>query len=94
MEQMMRLNSIKELINQGDVERAITEIRKLLQGDFPLKDEAYYLCGNAYRKLGNWQQALNNYRRAIDLNPHSPALQAYQAVMDILDFYNKEMYNQ
>ncbi|MCD8292434.1 MAG: tetratricopeptide repeat protein [Prevotellaceae bacterium] len=91
---MMRLNSIKELINQGDVERAITEIGKLLHGDFPFKDEAYYLCGNAYRKLGNWQQALNNYRRAIDLNPASPAFQAYRAVMDILEFYNKEMYNQ
>ena len=42
----------------------------------PIKDEAYYLRGNAYRKQGNWQQALNNYQYAIDLNPESPAQHA------------------
>ena len=62
--------------------------------DFPGKDEAYYLRGNAYRKQGNWQQALNNYQYAIDLNPESPAQHAYQMAMDILNFYNKDMYNQ
>ena len=65
-----------------------------LQTDFPGKDEAYYLRGNAYRKQGNWQQALNNYQYAIDLNPESPAQHAYQMAMDILNFYNKDMYNQ
>ena len=58
------------------------------------KDEAYYLMGNAYRKLGDWQKALNNYQSAIELNPDSPALQARKMVMDILNFYNKDMYNQ
>jgi tetratricopeptide (TPR) repeat protein len=51
------------------------------------------LC-RAYRKQGNWQQALNNYQYAIDLNPESPAQHAYQMAMDILNFYNKDMYNQ
>ena len=51
-------------------------------------------AGNAYRKQGNWQQALNNYQYAIDLNPESPAQHAYQMAMDILNFYNKDMYNQ
>ena len=91
---MERLNTIKELINQGSVEGAIQRLDQMLQTDFPGKDEAYYLRGNAYRKLGNWQQALNNYRYAIDLNPESPAQQAHQMVMDILNFFNKDMYNQ
>lgn len=91
---MEQLNTIKELINQGNVEQAILLLDEMLQTDFPGKDEAYYLRGNAYRKQGNWQQALNNYRRAIDLNPESPAVQAYKMAMDILNFFNKDMYNQ
>ena len=70
---MEQLNTIKELISQGNVEQAILLLDELLQTDFPQKDEAYYLRGNAYRKQSNWQQALNNYRYAIDLNPDSPA---------------------
>ena len=79
---MERLNTIKELINQGNVEQAIQQLDEILQTDFPGKDEAYYLRGNAYRKQGNWQQALNNYQYAIDLNPESPAQHAYQMAMD------------
>lgn len=91
---MEQLNIVKELINQGDVERAIRQLNEILQGDFPGKDEAYYLLGNAYRKQGNWQQALNNYRYAIDLNPEGPAKQAHNMAMDIMNFFNKDMYNQ
>ena len=56
---MEQLNTIKELINQGNVEQAILQLDEILQTDFPGKDEAYYLRGNAYRKQSNWQQALN-----------------------------------
>lgn len=91
---MEQLNTIKELINQGNVEQAILLLDEMLQTDFPGMDEAYYLRGNAYRKQGNWQQALNNYRRAIGLNPESPAVQAHKMAMDILNFFNKDMYNQ
>ena len=52
------------------------------------------ILGNAYRKQGNWQLALNNYQYAIDLNPDSPAREAYRMAMDILNFFNKDMYNQ
>ena len=86
---MKQLETIKELINQGDINKAIEA-----QTDFAPKDEVYYLRGNAYRKQGNWQQALNNYQSAIEINPESPALQARKMVMDILEFYHKDMYNQ
>ncbi|WP_418697418.1 tetratricopeptide repeat protein [Bacteroides sp.] len=92
---MEQLTTIKELINQGNIEQAIRLLDEILQtADFPGKDEAYYLRGNAYRKQGDWQQALNNYQYAIDLNPESPALHAQRMAMDILNFYNKDMYNQ
>ena len=88
------LADIKELINQGQVQRAIAELQELIPTLTTGADEAYYLLGNAYRKQGNWQQALNNYRYALDINPLSPAAQAHRMVMDILEFFNKDMYNQ
>lgn len=91
---MEQLNTIKELISQGDVERAIQALDEFLQTASAGKDEAYYLRGNAYRKKGDWQQAINNYQSAIELNPESPAVQARDMAMDILNFFNKDMYNQ
>ena len=91
---MESLIAIKALISQGEVEQAISLLDQYLQTDSPQQDEAFYLRGNAYRKQGNWQQALNNYRYAIDLNPESPAKEAHRMVIDILNFYNKDMYNQ
>jgi tetratricopeptide (TPR) repeat protein len=91
---MGQLYAIEELINQGSIEEAVKELDCLLLICTADKDKIYYLKGNAYRKQGNWQQALNCYQSALDLNPQSPALQARNAIKDILDFHNKDMYNQ
>ena len=91
---MVLLKEIKELIANGEIEIALQHLDEYLNADNPHIDEAYYLKGNAYRKLSNWQQALNNYQKAIDLNPESPAADARQMVIDILNFFNKDMYNQ
>lgn len=91
---MEALITIKEFINQGNVEQALRLLDEFLQGNSEPQDEAYYLRGNAYRKQGNWQQALNNYQYAIDINPDSPAREARRMLIDILSFYNKDMYNQ
>lgn len=92
---MNKLEYIRNLIDTEDVEKAIQELNiYLANNDNPARDSAYYLMGNAYRKQGNWQQALNNYQFAIDCNPESPAVHARKMVIDILNFYNKDMYNQ
>lgn len=90
-----QLDIAKELINQGKTDQALTLLDKLVQVDsFPYKEQAYYLRGNTYRKRGDWQHALNNYQQAIDLNPQSPAAQARNMILDILNFYHKDMFNQ
>ncbi|MBP6064610.1 tetratricopeptide repeat protein [Bacteroides sp.] len=91
---MKQLKTIKELINEGKVEEAIQALDQLILTDSVPKDEAYYLRGNAYRKQGNWQQALNNYQESIELNPQGPATEARRMVMDIMNFFNKDMFNQ
>ena len=88
-----KLIIIKELIKEGQLETAIEQLSQYIQLD-STDDEPYYLLGNAYRKQGNWQLALNNYLEAMERNQESPAVQAHQMMMDILNFYNKDMYNQ
>lgn len=53
----------------------------------------YYQLGNEYRQQGNWQEAINHYMEAIELDPDSPAVEAKQMLEDILNYYNKDMYN-
>ena len=55
--------------------------------------EEYYQRGNAFRKQGDWQHAIDNYLEAIALDPASPAVQAKEMIDNILNYYNKDMYN-
>ena len=89
-----KLTSIKESIKEGKLDTAIEQLNAYIQSDTTQDDEPYYLLGNAYRKQSNWQMALNNYLEAMERNPESPAVNAHQMMMDILNFYNKDMYNQ
>ncbi|WP_307984272.1 tetratricopeptide repeat protein [uncultured Bacteroides sp.] len=93
---MEQINKLKELINQGEVDKAIEQLDLLLQDSSANKEKEvfYYLRGNAYRKKEDWKQALDNYQYAIELNPESPALQARAMVISILEFFHKDMYNQ
>lgn len=84
----------KELLDKGNAAEAIALLDRAIRDLSPPDDELYYLRGNAYRKSGNWQQALNNYLEAVSLNPESPAAEAHRMLMEILEFYNKDMYNQ
>ena len=84
---------IQSQIANGDVNQTIKELNDILQTNDISKDIVYYLLGNAYRKLGNWKEALDNYQYALDINPLSPAKHARAMVIDILNFYNKDMFN-
>ena len=93
---MSSLESIKILIQNDEIEAALSALETLIPTiDSPLVlSEAYYLRGNAYRKLTNWKEAMNSYQHAIELNENSPALQARKMLIDILEFYHKDMFNQ
>ena len=91
---MSGLESAEALISEGKVDEAIAALREFIATSDVPSDRAFYLLGNAYRKKGDWQGAINNYLEAMDINPDSPARNAYRIANDILDFYNKDMYNQ
>jgi len=86
------MDEVKQLIYDGKTDDAIRLLDQYITGHEE-SDEAWCLRGNAYRKKGDMRQALNNYLRAIELNPESPAKQAYAMLIEILDYYNKETYN-
>lgn len=88
------IEQIEKLINNGQIKEALNAIDSEIEKSSTETDKLFYLKGNAYRKLGNWKKALDNYLEAIEINPKSPAKQAYQMAMDIMEFYNKDMFNQ
>ncbi len=87
------MDKIKEMIREGKIDEAIGLLNEIICKT-PDSDEAYYLLGNAYSKKSDFRQALNNYLRAMEINPESPARQAHTMLMKIMEFYNKDMYNQ
>ncbi len=89
-----KLTTIKKLINEGELAQATQQLQSLITEDKSCADQVYYLLGNVCRKQGDWQGALNHYQEAIEINPDSPAKEARSMIMDILNFYNKDMFNQ
>lgn len=88
------LDKARELLKADRPQQAIALLDALLEdGLDENKDEAYYLRGNAYRRSENWREAINNYTRAVELNPSSPALAMRSSCIEILNFFNKDMFN-
>lgn len=85
---------IRNLLAGDRADEAIAELERYRIDGGTMDDTLFYLLGNAWRKKGNWQMAMNNYLEAVHLNPESPAQQALDIANEILDFYNKDMYNQ
>ncbi|MBR5074257.1 MAG: tetratricopeptide repeat protein [Bacteroidales bacterium] len=90
----MTAQDLEVILRDEGADRAIAEAKNYISSQKEDLDFAYYILGNAYRKKGDWQGAINNYLEAMAINPDSPAKQAYEMANDILDFFNKDMYNQ
>ena len=86
------MEEIRKLISEGKTSEAIRLLSEHIT-TCPDSDEAYFLRGNAYRKEANYREALNNYLSAMELNPDSPACQAHDMLMKIMEFYHRDLYN-
>lgn len=84
---------IQAMIQSGKLDCAQTHLSALLDVN---SDDAYllYLQGNLFRKQGKYTNALSFYMRSELLDANSPAAQAREMLEDIMNFYNKDMYNQ
>lgn len=86
------LQNIKQLIQSGSLAEAIEALNKYIS-EQPESDEAWLLLGNAYRKTENWKEAMDAYYKAYEINPDSPARDAYEHIVQILNFYDIQRYN-
>ena len=87
------MEKIKQLISENKLDEAIDLLDKYLK-EHPQSDEAWFLKGKSFYKKGETRQALNCYLEATHINPESPAQEAYNMAIRILDFYCKDYYNQ
>ena len=88
-------SELKESIRGMGADEAVAWLTEYIDshpGD-PSLDEALTIRGMKYWGMQKRSQAINDYLAAIRLNPQSRAVQALKAANDILDYYNKDLYN-
>ena len=89
----MTLDEIKTAIRDGkyadDGIEALTEFIAAHPDD----DEALTTRGMRHWSRGDRAAAINDYLAAIRINPDSKAKMALKATNEILDYYNKDLYN-
>lgn len=86
------MDQIKQWIDEGRTDDAIELLDAYITAH-PDSDEALYLRGRAHRKAGRTREALNDYLASAALNPDGPAARAYRMEIEILDFYDHNLYN-
>lgn len=93
MEQHTQYDYIKKLIDEGRLTDALLSISTAIE---KYDDDAtlFYLKGNAYMKMSDWPNALQCFLQSEKLDPTGKAAESRQMLEDILNFFNKDMYNQ
>ena len=91
------IQEVKDMLARSESRDVIARCDYLLENnkeaDKKLLAQLYYIRGNAYRQLGDWGKAMSSYLEASERDPQGPAKQAYAHALEILDFYNHDLYN-
>lgn len=85
-------SSITALTDSGKYAEALAVIDLYIK-DHDDSDEAWFIRGNIFRKQEQWKDAMDSYSKAMDINPSSPAKDAYAMIVEILNFYDMQRYN-
>lgn len=87
------IQNIREAIRSNHLQKAMAIIDSELQKN-PNSAMLYYLRGQIHMKRSEWSKAMTDFLQAEDIDPKSPARQCREMLCDIMNFYNKDMYNQ
>lgn len=85
-------DQIKAHVKAAGYDEAVRLLTEYI-AQHPEDDEAYTMRGMRYWSASKRSLAINDYLAAIKLNPQSRAVQALKAANEILDYYNKDLYN-
>ncbi len=92
MNEDQSLSTISRAIDEGRLSEAAQGMHA--HADHYGRSAPYYcLEGRLYLKHSNWRNAQNAFLRAQALDPQGPASQYLSMLRNIMDFYNKDMYN-
>ena len=91
----MTISELKDSVKGLSADEAVKVLTEYIDAnpDSSGLDEAYTMRGMKHWGLQHRSAAINDYLAAIRLNPESRAVQALKAANDILDYYNKDLYN-
>ena len=76
--------------NLAEAQRLISETKTTEQSNAML----YFLEGKLEMKQANWGAAMSCFLKAEALDADSPARECRLMLKDIMEFYNKDMFNQ
>ena len=62
--------------------------------DILLKERMAALQNALYMKQSAWTKAISSFLKAEELEPEGPAKECRLMLIDIMEFYNKDMFNQ
>lgn len=79
-------------MNANEIEADIIRLTQSISQS-PHDDDLYRQRADLHWKRQDWKSAIDDYTEAIRLNPASPAVQLREMVMQIIAFYNKDIYN-
>lgn len=82
------MQTILELYTANRLDEALARVAEL-----PENDDTLYMKGKILWKLGRRTEAITAYNEALALNPDSSAAIALAQARQIMDFYNKDLYN-
>lgn len=69
-------------------------LAELAQRNYGTSARLLYLQGKLHMKQSEWGEAIGCFLKAEKLEPDGPARQCRMMLQEILEFYNKDMYNQ
>ncbi len=93
MNQEQSLSTISQAIDSGHLAEAMQQMQDHVC-HYGASASYYCLEGKLHLKHSNWRNAQNAFLRAQALDPQSPASEYLSMLRSIMDFYNKDMYNQ
>ncbi len=93
MKEEQSLSTISQTIEAGRLAEAQQQMQDHVSR-YGVSASYYCLEGKVHLKHSNWRDAQNAFLRAQALDPQSPASEYLSMLRSIMDFYNKDMYNQ
>ena len=91
-EKLNEMNDVRCMIELGKLTEALNALKKNNEG--MSESERYYLLGRTHLKLNHWKEATDCFLQAQALEPDGPATQQLEMINSIMDFFNKDLYNQ